>query len=217
MNEFWYTLLGVVLSFVYLGLVMGLAQLISRKDSDFARRFIYIMVSNWWLIAVWFFTEAFMAAIVPFSFVFVNALTYKYGFFRSKDRKGHEDLGMVYYAISLLIVTVVSFTFDVTYVGALAILIMGYGDTSATAVGRRFPLYSYKAFGSKTSLGGNLAMLAVSLAIAAIVLTVSGHFSLLAVVTIAVVATLAEAFTPMSFDNLSVPLITFIYYLLFFL
>ena len=162
-------------------------------------------------------TEAFIAAIVPFSFVFINALTYKYGFFKSKQREGKEDLGMVYYAVSLLIITVVSFTFDVAYVGAMAVLIMGYGDSAATAVGRRFPLYSYRPFGSRTSLGGNLAMFAVSFVVAALVLSFSVGFNLLAVLTIAIVATLTEAFTPLSFDNLSVPLVVFSYYLMFFL
>ena len=210
-------LLGILLSFVYLFIVVGLARLISRKDADYGRRFIYIMVSNWWLIAISFFTEAFIAAIVPFSFVFINALTYKYGFFKSKQREGKEDLGMVYYAVSLLIITVVSFTFDVAYVGAMAVLIMGYGDSAATAVGRRFPLYSYRPFGSRTSLGGNLAMFAVSFVVAALVLSLSVGFNLLAVLTIAIVATLTEAFTPLSFDNLSVPLVVFSYYLMFFL
>ena len=46
---------GLVLSIVYIGLVIGISGIFSKASKEASRKFIHIMLSNWWIIAIVFF------------------------------------------------------------------------------------------------------------------------------------------------------------------
>ncbi len=123
---------------------------------------------------------------------------------------GHH-LGLVYYAISY---TILAFFFaSKPYIIAAGILPMAYGDASAALVGRRYGKREYRVF-AKKSLEGSITMFSVSF----LILEASFlFFSLLyplpiqtltaAAFGIATTVTVAEAFSPLGFDNITVPLL----------
>lgn len=211
-------MLGIVLSFVYVFLVIGISSKIHSEGNELSRKFIHIMVSNWWLLAMIFFQSPLYATIVPLTFILLNYISYRFKVFGSMERadKDDEGLGTVYYAISLTLLTAVCFRYDIEYIGAMAILIMGYGDGLAALVGKRFPFLNFKRKYSRKSLGGSLTMLFISLLVAFLVLFLSGHYSPTAILAVALAATVLEAISPKGLDNLTVPLGVFGFYFILF-
>jgi len=176
-------------------------------NDEGARKFIHIGVANWWLLAMVVFAgEPFwMAAIPPATFIVLNYLSYRYHLVRAMERetKTTGDLGTVYYAISLFIIAFFAFYFDITRIGALAILIMGYGDGFAAIVGKA--VNSTLLRPGKT-VAGTVTMVTVSLIIGVVLFPPTAWVF---IVLIALAAGLVELLTPRGFDNVTVPFAVF--------
>ena len=132
--------------------------------------------------------------------------------------KGHH-LGLVYYAISYTLLAL--FFASKPYIIAAGVLPMAYGDASAAMIGEKYGKKQYHVF-TKKSLEGSTAMFIVSfLSIEASLLFFSTIYSLplltlsVAALVVALVATIAEALTPLGFDNITVPLLGASVFLLF--
>jgi hypothetical protein len=137
MNNF----LGIIISVLFVFIVIGISTLLTKKNilkDEGSRKFIHIGVSNWWIIAMLFFDNNIYASIVPALFVILNYISYKKNIFTAMERDGSkEDLGTVYYAISLFILSLITFkNINYSYIGALGILTMGYGDGFAAVIGK---------------------------------------------------------------------------------
>jgi len=202
---------GIVFSFIYVFGVIFLARFLERFGKEVSRKTVHILVCNWWLLAMAFFDSAIWAAIVPACFLVINYLSYRFQIFSAMERgEGKGDLGTVYYAVSLLILALISFgPIGSPVVGGVGILIMGYGDGFAAVVGTRWPIGPYKIFGATKSLSGSATMLVVSFVVSAILLAATGQPQvLLPALVIALLGTIVEAATPLGLDNLTVPLLT---------
>lgn len=210
---------GVVVSFVFVFVILFASRYMSRFGIEASRKFVHIVLANWWIIAMIFFDSALFAAIVPFVFIMLNFLSYRYGIFKTVERGGgKEDLGTVYYAISLLILALVSFQNpDLAYIGAVGVFAMGYGDGFAAVVGTSTNFVPFRIFKAKKSLGGSLAMFIATFGAVFLLLVVVGvHNAFLAALLVGLLATVIEILTPRGFDNLTVPLLsTLFYYLVF--
>lgn len=210
---------GVVVSFVFVFLILFASRYMSRFGIEASRKFVHIVLANWWIIAMVFFDSALFAAIVPFVFIILNFLSYRYGIFKTVERGGgKEDLGTVYYAISLFILALVSFQrADLAYLGAVGIFAMGYGDGFAAVVGRATNVVPFQIFRSQKSLGGSLAMfVATFLSVFVLLVVVGVPSALLAALLVGLVAMSIELLTPFGLDNLTVPLLTTAFYYLVF-
>jgi phytol kinase len=191
--------IGIAVSFAFVFGVIFLAKFMARFGKEASRKTVHILVSNWWLLAMVFFNQPLWAAIVPACFVVLNYLSYRYKIFVVMERtEGKGDLGTVYYALSLLILSLLTFGPGRNpVVGAAGILIMGYGDGLAALIGKRFSIGRYKIFGSTKSMAGNLTMLVVSFAVLMVLLIATGAGASLWLIAlgVALVATLVEAAT----------------------
>jgi phytol kinase len=209
---------GIFLSYVYVFAIIGIATFLQKKQvfsQEGSRKFIHILLSNWWILAMILFKSNIAAAVGPFTFVVINYLSYKRKWFSAMEREGGKaDLGTVYYAISLLILALVTFSpFSNPSIGALGILIMGYGDGMAAVAGKRFGRRKYRISGCEKSFEGSVTMFIISFIITFILLSifpVPGKF--LFCVLIALFAALSEGITPHGFDNLTVPLGTSLFF-----
>ena len=133
-----------------------------------------------------------------------------------------NNLGTVYYPISLLVLVILSWGGLVPkYVGGLGILILGWGDGVAAVVGESLSSPALFFGNRRTSLAGSAAMLLASFTVALVVLrpalgemgagVVAGR-----ALVVAVAAAGLEGFTSGGTDNLTVPLGTVgLYWLLF--
>jgi phytol kinase len=206
-------LLGIMVSFIFVILLIAVSTIMFSKgklSNEGSRKFIHIGVSNWWIIAMLFFSDRIFACIVPAAFIMINYISYKKQIIRSMERDGKKsDLGTVYYAVSLFILSLVTFAKGSSpYIGALGILVMGYGDGFAAIIGKRYGKHTFKVFGNEKTIEGSISMFLISFIICFIISSIfNPSGALLKSVVLALVSAIIEAFSPCGFDNLTVPLI----------
>ena len=210
MNNF----IGILLSYVYIALVIIGAKIFKKKGKEASRKFIHIMLGNWWFIAMYYFTNVWFAAFVPATFVIINYISYKKDLIKVMERDVQDGLGTVYYAISLLILVIVSFgVYKEPSLGLIPNLVMAYGDGLAGLLGRMIKSKRYKLSDTKKSVAGSITMFVIS------TLLIGGyllywhkeifwstpHWPLVAVL-IGFAITAIEAISEKGTDNITVPL-----------
>ena len=211
-------LFGLIVSFVFIGIVIVSAKLFEKAGKEASRKYIHIVLSNWWIIAMVFFDSPYFAMILPIIFVFVNYASYKFNIIKSMERDENEKdgLGTVYYALTLLILSVLLFGPLKEYksvwgpiIGLAGVAVMGYSDALAAIIGRSVKSPSYKISTTTKTLAGSIAMGATTFII------ISGFLAYLSIpnwffkaILIAVVDTILEAISIKGTDNLTVPLAT---------
>ncbi len=207
-------LIGILISILYIAIVIVVASIFEKSGKEATRKFIHIMVSNWWIIAMIFFDNMWCAAIVPAIFVIVNYASYKSNIIKVMERdEGEENkdsFGTVYYAISLLILSLVTFgPLKNPLVGLCGAIVMGYGDGFAAVIGQRFKSKEFKIGKCKKTIAGSTAMFVITLMIMiGFFYYVEANLWGLKAIVVAAIMTLIEAVCPKGTDNLAVPLLT---------
>ena len=208
--------LGILVSYAYIALVILGAKLFEKNGKEASRKFIHIMLGNWWIIAMIFFNNVWFASFVPATFVIINYLSYKKDIIKVMERDEQDGLGTVYYALSLLILSVISFgIFKNPVLGLVPTLVMAYGDGLAAIIGKKFKSKRYKLGYTKKSFAGSLTMFLISLILIGgylwfantEIFWTSTHWSLISIM-IAFVITAIEAVSGKGIDNISVPIST---------
>lgn len=155
--------LGIIVSYLYIGLVIIGAKVFEKRGKEASRKFIHIMLGNWWIIAMYFFTNVWFAVFVPTTFVVINYLSYKKDLIKVMERDEQDGLGTVYYAVALLILAIVSFgIFKKPSLGLVPTLVMAYGDGLAAIIGKKIKSKKYKLSDTKKSFAGSATMFMVS-------------------------------------------------------
>ena len=206
--------LGIVVSYLYIILVIIGAKIFEKKGNEASRKFIHIMLGNWWFIAMYFFTNVWFAAFVPATFIIINYLSFKKNIIKVMERDEQDGFGTVYYAVSLLILVIVSFgIYDMPSLGLIPNLVMAYGDGLAALVGKNKKSKKYKLGDSKKSFAGSLTMFAIATLLIGGYLAfwhpgvywATPHWSLVTAM-IGFVITAIEAISVKGTDNITVPL-----------
>lgn len=86
-------LLGIIVSYLYIGIVIIGAKIFNKKGIEFSRKFIHIMLGNWWFIAMYFFTNVWFAMFVPVTFVIINYVSYKKNLIKVMEREENDGIG----------------------------------------------------------------------------------------------------------------------------
>jgi dolichol kinase len=223
----------LVICYAYVLLVIAASE---KLDSSFgvsrkvARKFLHVMIGNLPFLIPFFTFNSFpmnFPFFVAAPFMLVTFLATPYSPSKNIAKKlrglsgiteqGHQ-LGLVFYAVSYTLLAL--FFAAKPYIIAAGILPMAYGDASASMVGERYGRRRYHILADK-SLAGTATMFAVSLlSVSASLLFFHIFYSftltslLLAAVGAAFVATAAEGLTPLGFDNVTVPLLSALAFLL---
>ena len=208
--------LGELVSFIYIGLVIISAKLFERKGKEVSRKFIHIMLGNWWIIAMFFFDNVWFASFGPALFVIINYISYKKDLIKVMEREEQDGFGTVYYALSLLILSIVSFgIYKNPILGLIPTLVMAYGDGLAAIIGKRTRSKKYKLSDTKKSFAGSLTMFLIAFIliggylafINSNVFWKSTHWILISAM-MAFVVTGVEAVSGKGWDNITVPIST---------
>ena len=155
--------MGILVSYLYIALVIIGARIFERKGKEASRKFIHIMLGNWWFIAMYYFTNVWFAAFVPATFVIINYISYKKDIIKVMEREKQDGLGTVYYAISLFILVIVSFgIYKTPSLGLIPNLVMAYGDGLAGLIGKVIKSKKYKLSDTKKSVAGSITMFVIS-------------------------------------------------------
>lgn len=205
-------LYGLIASFLYIGVIIATSTLFSKVSKEASRKFIHIMLSNWWIIAMVFFDNMWFAALGPAIFVVINFLSYKFNIIKVMEREDEEKdgLGTVYYALSLLILALITFgPLQNPTIGLVGVIVMGYADGMAAIVGKSIKSPEIKLNGNKKTIAGSATMFVVTLIIVSGALVYFGVANwFLKALIMAIIATIVEAVSVKGTDNITVPLLT---------
>jgi phytol kinase len=205
---------GLIVSAAFIVLILLAARVFEKAGKEASRKFIHIMLSNWWIIAMVFFTNPWVAALMPAIFVVINYASYKMDIIKVMERdegeENKESLGTVYYAVSLFVLALITFgPVKNPLIGLCGIAVMGYGDGLAAVIGQAVKSPKFKIKDSTKTIAGSLTMFFITLLIMAGFLQYSGS-SYVAIKSIAsaIILTVVEAVSIKGTDNLTVPLLT---------
>jgi dolichol kinase len=220
----------MLLSYVYILIIIwvsGKLDKVLKISQKTSRKFLHIMIGNLPFI-IPFFSIKIFPTLVAAPFILVTFLATPYSPFKGLNERlkglsvlteeGHR-WGLVFYAISY---TCLALLFaDRAYIVAAGILPMAYGDAAASMIGEKYGKYKYKLVAEK-SLEGSIAMFLVSLASLGLGMMFFSYVYQfpflskgLAVLAASAFVTLIEGFSPMGFDNLTVPAFSVLTFLLF--
>lgn len=210
--------LGIIVSFMYIALVITGAKIFRKKGTESSRKFIHIMLGNWWIIAMYFFSNVWSAMLVPLIFVIINYLSYKKNLIKVMEREKQDGLGTVYYATALLIIAIISFgIFNKPSLGLIPVLVMAYGDGFAAIIGKNIKSKKYKLSNSKKSFAGSITMFVTSTILIGgylwfyhnTVFWQTAHWPLISCL-MGFTITAIEAISGKGWDNITVPIATLV-------
>ena len=68
-------LVGVVASFIYFFGLLIAQRYLPLKTLEHKRKFVHIMLGNWWFFVLYFFDNVIFALITPVAFIFINYIS----------------------------------------------------------------------------------------------------------------------------------------------
>lgn len=206
--------IGILVSYIFIFLMIIGGKLFEKIGKEASRKFIHIMLGNWWLIAMYFFNNVWFAAFVPLTFVIINYISYKKDIIKVMEREENkkDGLGTVYYACSLLILVIITFgVLNKPILGLVPIFVMAFGDGLAAIFGKLIKSKKYKVYDTEKSIAGSLTMFIVSFIIISIYLVyINSTFWYLKGIIISLIITVLEAISIKGTDNITVPIATLI-------
>lgn len=201
-------LVGIIISSVYIVLILVLSKLIAKKGEEASRKFIHILLSNVWIIYYFFIDSLAVACILPIAFTIINTISYKFKILKTMEREKNDGFGTIYYAISILIITVFTYLQKNPMLGMSGMLIMGYGDGMAAVVGKKIKSKEYEVGNAVKTIAGSITMFVISFFISSLVLNLLAvEYFFFKGLVIALVATALEAVSIKGLDNITVPIV----------
>lgn len=201
--------LGAV--FAYLVILVLIAEALSRlitDDPELTRKVVHIGSGNVILLAWWLDisrTVIVSAAIIAAA---IALLSYMIPILPSIESVNRKSFGTLFYALSMGLLATY-FWQDAPQYAVIGILIMAWGDGMAAIIGQRFGKHKYQVGQISKSYEGSLAMTIAALIVTSTILcSVEGSsWQIWGIsLVVAIVATIAEAFSKLGIDNLTVPL-----------
>lgn len=190
-----------------------------RWSTESSRKLVHILVGVFLLISLFLFKSNTQPAVLAIIFIVVNGAALKMDRFAAMHATRRKSYGTVYFPIAFLIL--VLGWWDKPEALVVALLLLTFADTAATAVGESFHSPDrFIAWQDWKSVQGSIAMFLMSIILIAgglvAVAEILGEpiappkILIQKVIFVALLATAAEAASSRGSDNLSVPLITVI-------
>ena len=207
--------IGVIGSITMPFAIMALASILSKlgATAETSRKVVHILVSNWIIIAFAVYRSPWTASLIPAFFVVFNYFSATKGIFPAMERSKEEStLGTFWYAISLLLLTILGFVLKKPWVAMSGMLAMGYGDGFAGLIGEYFGKHHFTGRHSKKTLEGTIAaMLFSGVSVGVVCFCYRNHTSDLlfvyAAISCSILSGVIELLTPRGLDNITLPLI----------
>lgn len=219
------------LSYLYIiSSILITGKIKNRLPQNLSRKFLHIMIGNFIFVIPFTSFNTFplnfpffvAAPFILLTFLVspsspVKGLTQKISSLGDVTFGGHT-YGLVFYAISYTILA--AFFSNQPWIIAAGIIPLAYGDAAASIVGLKWGKHQFNIC-AKKSVEGSIAMfivcffgLLISLPFFAYLYSISIINFITASLCAGVIATLLEAFTPRGLDNIAVPLLSALTFLL---
>lgn len=166
------------------------------------------------------FEDPWIASIGPASFIAINALDARLRLLPAlSGGVDVRNLGTIWFPVSLLVLVNLCWRgLMPPWVGGIGVLVMGWGDGLAAVVGDAAPGPGVRIWAGRKTFAGSAAMFVASFAVVLVftLLFNPRPAGLLPAVGVsaatAAAATAVEALTPLGLDNITVPLVTSVFY-----
>ena len=204
--------LQIAIVVLWIGLLLLVATLLNRfgnGNAEVVRKVVHIGTGNIILFAWWLHIPAFVGVGASILASIVTFLSYRFPILPGINSVGRKSLGTFFYAVSIGILVAWFWTINRPQYAALGILVMAWGDGLAALVGQKFGKHPYKIWENKKSWEGSGTMALVSLIVSGLIfLSVNGNNwqTWIVSLSVALLATILEAFSVYGIDNLTVPL-----------
>ncbi|MBQ9949222.1 MAG: hypothetical protein IJO93_00695 [Clostridia bacterium] len=153
-------ILGYILCFLCVFGIIGTVTLlhkILKFSGELSRKLIHILVGLTWLPMYFYLRGTVHIIIVPVIFTVVNWLSAYFGIFKSMERDrgdGKHDFGTVYFAVCMVILSVISYFFPNTlYAYGIAVYCLSFGDGAAAIFGTLIKSHNPTIMKGKSLLG----------------------------------------------------------------
>ena len=176
---------------------------------ELTRKIVHIGAGNVILLAWWLQIPAAVIVGAAIMAGITALVSYFTPILPSIDSVGRKSLGTFFYGVSIGVLVGCFWPLQQPLYAAIGILVMAWGDGMAALVGQNFGQHPYRVWGMNKSWEGSLTMMGVSgLVTYLMLLAVQGNNWQTGIVslTVAVAATILEAFSKWGLDNLLVPL-----------
>ncbi|MCS6813353.1 MAG: SEC59/DGK1/VTE5 family protein [Cyanobacteria bacterium] len=196
----------------WLGTIVLVAEWLKRTtnlDAELVRKVVHIGVGNVILLAWWLQIPAWVGVTAAIVASLIAILSYRVPILPSVNSIGRQSWGTFFYAVSIGVLIAIFWGLNRQEYAAIGILIMTWGDGLAALVGQRFGYHRYQLWDMQKSWEGSATMMLVSFVVTGLILLAEqGNLwqNWAIAGTIAVVATILEAFSKFGIDNLTVPL-----------
>lgn len=206
------SMIGIILITVYILLVIKGSHFLKEKEQikeETNRKLVHVLLSFCFFLAHYFFKTTMVAIILPLVFVIINMLSSKLKWFKNIKRED-QDLGIVWYAISLLVLVYISFEQkDLFPIASCSVLVLGLSDAVAGLIGTRWGKHTINVKGKKKTLEGSLAFFITSSIIFLVILKDVFPITYVEISIITASLTMMiERFSTQGLDNVTVPLST---------
>lgn len=209
--------LGVFTSLTYLSVVLVMAHRVRRLNYHFDRYFTHIMVANAWLLSRVLIRDLWLALVPPVAYLLFNLLNRSFRWVDGLNRMYQQNnYGALYFALSYVMLTYVAYRFNPLATGAgMGLMVMAYGDGLAALVGQHAGRYRYTLFHGYKTIEGSITMALVSMVVVALLSWVDqGVLMWPMILLMGVLASFVEALSPYGLDNLFVPFLIYLLYVL---
>ena len=204
--------LQIAIVVLWIGLLLLVASLLNRfgtGNSEIIRKVVHIGTGNIILFAWWLNIPAFVGVGASVFASIVTLLSYSFPILPGINSVGRKSLGTFFYAVSIGVLVAWFWNINRPQYAALGILVMAWGDGLAALVGQKFGKHPYKIWENKKSWEGSGTVALVSLIVSGLIfLSVNGNNwqTWIVSLSVALLATILEAFSVYGIDNLTVPL-----------
>jgi len=217
-NE-WYLFVFFFLSIVLMIFLSELAQKNNIWQNHINRKIIHIAVGIAISLTPYIFTSRLKPCLLALIFFTINLISYKNNRLNSFHLIGRDSYGTIFFPLSYLLLA--GLFWDYSNHITASFLILAIADPFASIIGsNNNKNKSYNVLEDKKSLVGSAAMflcsaIILSLLSQLIFSDLSTDFKLIAILTTSLAITIAEGLSYKGSDNLTIPIIAFLFIELF--
>lgn len=215
-------ILGLLISYTMVFAFIGAATVFLKKgllQPYVTRKIVHIGVSHWWLLYIALIDSPLVGVIGSVSFIAINWISYKAQLFKAmEDPESTRNFGAIYFPVSLLVLVGLS-TFGVVerWEAGVGVMVLGWGDGLAAIVGRHFGRTPFRIFGQTKTIPGTIALILSSSTVTLILSLIfdpglDAWSLLLRIGSVGLFAALVELTTPFGLDNLTLPILTALFF-----
>ncbi|UCH10737.1 MAG: DUF92 domain-containing protein [Fidelibacterota bacterium] len=211
-------LLTWILFLVAIFLLLGVSEWISARIGmrpENSRQLVHVIVGIFIFLSRFIFQEPFYPLVTGLLFVGVNLATLTMGRFKSMHATDRVSYGTIYYPLAYVLIVALFWHRDPVAL-LIAILLMAFADPLAAWVGERYGRRPFTLWHDPKTPAGTAAMFLGSALLSTLGLIIliplngdpapAWSWLLLAVILLAVLATIAEIQSNKGSDNITIPL-----------